>query len=68
MSPKGFSTATLLSTYDRRHCVGFVLLGGKMGFELFDRNEKSCGLFARGNWRLPRSRLPEPAMNSTTIL
>jgi hypothetical protein len=46
MNPKTFSTATLLSVYDGRHCVGFVLPRGKVGFEAFDHNEQSCGLFA----------------------
>jgi hypothetical protein len=45
MNPKTFSTAALLSVYDGRHCVGFVLSHGKAGFEIFDQDERSCGLF-----------------------
>jgi hypothetical protein len=46
LNSRTFSTAPLLSAYDGRHCVGFVLPRGKVGFEAFDHNEQSCGLFA----------------------
>jgi hypothetical protein len=35
----------LISVYDGRECVGFILPRGKPGFEAFDRNERSVGLF-----------------------
>jgi hypothetical protein len=40
-----FSTTALLSVYDGRHCLGFVLPRGKLGFEAFDCDEQSKGLF-----------------------
>ena len=50
MNPKTFSTTALLSVYNGRHCVGFVLPRGKVGFEAFGRDEQSRGLFA--TWEL----------------
>jgi hypothetical protein len=35
----------LVSVYDGRNLVGFILARGKLGFELFDHNEQSLGLF-----------------------
>jgi hypothetical protein len=31
--------------YDGRDCLGFILVRGKIGFEAFDRDERSLGLF-----------------------
>jgi hypothetical protein len=31
--------------YDGRACLGFVLSRGRAGFEAFDREERSLGLF-----------------------
>jgi hypothetical protein len=31
--------------YDGRDCLGFILVRGKTGFEAFDRDERSLGLF-----------------------
>jgi hypothetical protein len=45
MNPKTFSTNTPLSVYDGRQCIGFILPGGKVGFEAFDYDEQSTGLF-----------------------
>jgi hypothetical protein len=39
------STSALLSVYDGRHCAGFVLPRGKVGFEAFDHNDRSRGLY-----------------------
>jgi hypothetical protein len=36
----------MLSIYDGRSCVGFVLARGARGFEAFDAAEKSLGIFA----------------------
>jgi hypothetical protein len=37
---------TAMSTvYVGQYCLGFILARGKTGFEAFDRNEKSIGLF-----------------------
>jgi hypothetical protein len=33
-----------LSAYDGSHCLGFVLARGKVGFEAFDRDERSLGV------------------------
>ena len=39
-------TLSLLSyVYDGRQCLGHVLARGKVGYELFDRDEKSLGIF-----------------------
>jgi hypothetical protein len=35
----------LVSVYDGRECIGFILARGRTGFEAFDRNERSAGLF-----------------------
>ena len=39
------SATTVLSIYDGRHCIGFVLPRGKVGFEALGRDEQSKGLF-----------------------
>ncbi len=38
-------TAPIAYVYDGRQCCGFILARGKLGFEAFDRNERSLGLF-----------------------
>jgi hypothetical protein len=46
MNSKPNSSATsLLWLYDGRRLVGFVLARGRAGFEAFDRNEQSRGLY-----------------------
>jgi hypothetical protein len=40
------TTAPLLTVYDGRACVGFILSRGRAGFEAFTADEKSRGLFA----------------------
>ena len=39
------TTAPMLSVYDGRQCVGWILARGKTGFEAFDAGERSLGLF-----------------------
>jgi hypothetical protein len=39
-------TPPMLSIYDGRDCVGFLISRGKQGVELFDRDQKSIGIFA----------------------
>jgi hypothetical protein len=36
---------TMLSVYDGRECLGFILARGKLGFEAFNRSEISIGMF-----------------------
>jgi hypothetical protein len=36
----------MLSIYDGRQCVGFVLARGRAGYEAFNTDEKSLGTFA----------------------
>jgi len=36
---------SMLSVYDGRECCGFVLARGKLGYEAFDPNDKSIGIF-----------------------
>jgi hypothetical protein len=42
---KNVSAAPLAYVYDGRACLGFVLSRGRAGFEAFDREERSLGLF-----------------------
>jgi hypothetical protein len=35
----------LAYVYDGRQCLGHVLARGRLGYELFDRDEKSLGIF-----------------------
>jgi hypothetical protein len=37
--------ASMLSVYNGRDCVGFVLARGCAGFEAFDRDERGLGVF-----------------------
>jgi hypothetical protein len=39
-------TAKMLSVYHGQRCVGFILPRGKLGFEAFDTDERSLGLYA----------------------
>jgi hypothetical protein len=39
------ATATMLSVYDGRTCIGFLLSRGKLGHEAFDADEHSLGVF-----------------------
>jgi hypothetical protein len=39
------TAAPMVSVYDGQRCLGFILRRGKLGFELFDHNERSLGLF-----------------------
>src|SRR5262249_15137663 len=43
MNSKSNRTTTLLSVYDGRICIGFVLPRGKLGWEAFDADENSVG-------------------------
>jgi hypothetical protein len=43
MIPTTFlSAAAVLSIYDGRRCIGFILPRGKVGFEAFDYGEPVC--------------------------
>jgi hypothetical protein len=42
---KNTSTAPMPYIYDGRACLGFVLSRGRAGFEAFDREERSLGLY-----------------------
>jgi hypothetical protein len=35
----------MLSVYDGRTCIGFLLSRGKLGVEAFDRHDRSLGIF-----------------------
>jgi hypothetical protein len=35
----------MLSVYNGKRCVGFIIARGKAGFEAFDRNERSLGTY-----------------------
>jgi hypothetical protein len=39
------TTTPLLSVYDGRSCIGFVLARGRRGFEAFTAGEQSLGMF-----------------------
>jgi hypothetical protein len=42
---KNTSTAPMSYIYDGRECRGFVLARGRLGFEAFDREGRSLGLY-----------------------
>jgi hypothetical protein len=35
----------MLSVYDGRTCVGFIIGRGRLGFEAFDAGQRSLGIF-----------------------
>jgi hypothetical protein len=37
--------APILSVFSGQTCVGFVLTRGRAGFEAFDRDERTIGMF-----------------------
>jgi NUMOD1 domain-containing protein len=39
------ATTSLSYVYDGRQCLGHVIGRGKLGFEAFDRDDKSLGVF-----------------------
>src|SRR5215472_7877990 len=41
----GPPTTPLISIYDGRECVGFVISRGKLGFEAFTADQHSLGIF-----------------------
>jgi hypothetical protein len=41
----GAPITPLVSVYDGRECVGFILARGKLGFEAIDRDERSLGTY-----------------------
>ena len=42
---KNTSTAPMSYIYDGRACLGFVLSRGRAGFEAFDSEERSLGVY-----------------------
>ena len=40
------TTSPLSYIYDGRQCLGHIIARGKVGFEAFDSDDKSLGLFA----------------------
>lgn len=38
-------TTPMLSVYDGRECRGFIFARGKFGFEAFDTDQRSLGIF-----------------------
>ena len=40
------TTTPMLSVYDGRQCVGFVLERGRRGYEAYDAGENSLDMFA----------------------
>lgn len=45
MSGAPTTTAPMLSVFDGRVCVGFLLHRGRQGVELFDAEQRSLGIF-----------------------
>ena len=39
------TTTTMMSVFDGRVCVGFLIARGKLGFELFDADQKPLGIY-----------------------
>ena len=44
MTGRRTNMPTLLSVYDGRDCLGFILARGKLGYEAFDRDERTLGI------------------------
>jgi hypothetical protein len=42
---KAAPTTGMLSVYDGRECLGHILARGRLGFEGFDVDDKSLGMF-----------------------
>jgi hypothetical protein len=47
-------SAPMISIYDGRSCIGFVLARGRRGYESFDASEYSFGVFETKNERSTR--------------
>jgi hypothetical protein len=43
------TTAPMLSVFADKRCVGFILHRGKAGYEAFDEDGSSIGIFASAN-------------------
>jgi hypothetical protein len=39
------TTSPLLSVYSGRTCIGFILARGKLGFEAFNADQRSLGIY-----------------------
>jgi hypothetical protein len=42
---KAIPAASIAYVCDGRQCLGHILFRGKLGFEAFDRDDKSVGIF-----------------------
>jgi hypothetical protein len=40
------ATTPMVSVYDGRACLGFVLSRGRAGFEAFDNEQRSLGIYS----------------------
>jgi hypothetical protein len=49
MTMRASTSSPLLSVYDGRQCVGFVLARGRRGFEAFAAGERSLGMLKTQN-------------------
>jgi hypothetical protein len=45
MTSKAMPTTGMFSIYSGRECLGHVLARGRFGFEAFDLNDRSLGMF-----------------------
>jgi hypothetical protein len=43
--PSPVRTTPMLSVYDGRECIGFILCRGEAGVEAFDVNDRCAGVF-----------------------
>jgi len=39
------SSTPMLSVYDNKRCIGFLINRGKLGVEAFDSEQRSIGIF-----------------------
>ena len=40
------TTGPMLSVYDGRTCIGWIIARGKLGYEAFDADERSLGTYS----------------------
>ena len=40
-----FPSPTMLAVYDGQRCLGHIIARGKTGFEAFDADDRSVGIF-----------------------
>ena len=42
---KAMPTASIAYVHDGQRCIGHIIARGKLGYEVFDRDDRSLGIF-----------------------